>query len=473
MEPYQIGNKWRVTYRCPGYAKPINESFESREEADLRCAQIALEKKRGTLQPPAYLVDPDSNLATYRNVVTVAMLMHEYIDAYGLENWSVNTLSCNRHRINDYIIPYLGNVLLKDLTTHGLERFYRELQEKPAVKMKGREDENNCISADVIQKVHAILRNALNQAIRWDYLRGANPALAVQLPRRKKKKQTTWTDEEVLQAINLCDDPNFRLCMLLAVGCSMRIGEILGLTWDCVNVTPELIASGDASLIVNKELLRCDKKSLEELQQKGRDDVYFYFPECKESKRSTTVLVLKTPKTESSVRTNYIPATVAQAILDVQAQQKALKQELGAFYQDFGMVIAQENGRPLELRMIHQKLAALISTHNLKPVVFHSLRHSSTTIKLRLSGGDIKSVQGDNGHSVADMVTNVYSEIQDKDRRALCGRMEKEFFGSMGQIPAAAPAPDGNSDDPMTKIYALLRGQPEKAEKFLQIAQLL
>jgi len=41
----------------------------------------------------------------------------------------------------------------------------------------------------------------------------------------------------------------------------------------------------------------------------------------------------------------------------------------------------------------------LIADNDLPPVVFHSLRHSSITYKLKLNGGDIKAVQGDSGHS--------------------------------------------------------------------------
>lgn len=50
-------------------------------------------------------------------------------------------------------------------------------------------------------------------------------------------------------------------------------------------------------------------------------------------------------------------------------------------------------------------------------MVFHSLRHTSVTYKLKLSGGDIKAVQGDSGHAQADMVTEVYGHILDEDRK--------------------------------------------------------
>ena len=72
---------------------------------------------------------------------------------------------------------------------------------------------------------------------------------------------------------------------------------------------------------------------------------------------------------------------------------------------------------PLGDGAIRKPLNQLIKEHNLPPVVFHSLRHSSVTYKLKLNGGDIKAVQGDSGHFQVSMVTDVYSHILDDDRK--------------------------------------------------------
>lgn len=189
MNPVKHGNKYRISYRCPNYPDLIHESFDTKEEAELRIAQIQLEKKRGILLPPPELVDPDANHALACETMTVAQLMEEYVTLYGLNRWSESTLAANQHRINDYIIPYIGKVPIKTLTTHRLEQFYRKLRTKPAVPMKGRESENRMISPSVIEKIHALIRSALNQAIRWDYLKGAYPAMAVELPKYRKNKR--------------------------------------------------------------------------------------------------------------------------------------------------------------------------------------------------------------------------------------------------------------------------------------------
>ncbi len=465
MKATKYGRRYQITYRCPNYPKLINEYFDSEEEANLRIAQIQLEKKRGTLTPPAHLLDPDKHHDLYRENITVAQLMEEYVNLYGLNHWAERTLSCNRHRIQDYIIPYIGDVPIKSLTTHRLEQFYQKLHTEPAVKLKGREHENNTISFSVIEKVHALIRSALNQAIRWDYLRGSNPAMAVELSLHKSQPRDVWSAQEARHALDICEDPILRLCMYLALGCSMRIGEILGLTWDCVHIEESLVRAGEAYLSVEKELQRSSNQSIEDLTQRGRNNIFFTFPPLKQS-TCTTSLVLKVPKTESSIRRIYIPEAVATVLRETQRYQQELKTDLGAEYQDFNLVVAQNNGRPIEERIIAKKLREFISKHNLRPVVFHSLRHSSTSVKLRISGGDIKAVQGDTGHAQANMVTDVYSHIMNHDRKQLARRMDEDFFSS-------SPAETMPADESTMQLMKLIQSSPDIAPLLLQMTQVL
>lgn len=130
------------------------------------------------------------------------------------------------------------------------------------------------------------------------------------------------------------------------------------------------------------------------------------------------------------------------------------------------MVVAQANGRPYEERLIAQKFKALIEEHGLKPVVFHSLRHSSTSLKLKISGGDIKSVQGDTGHSQARMVTDVYSHSFDEGRKDLARRMEAQFFSA--PQPETEKAPEQpNMNSSMQKLIQALQDAPEKADSLM------
>ena len=62
--------------------------------------------------------------------------------------------------------------------------------------------------------------------------------------------------------------------------------------------------------------------------------------------------------------------------------------------------------------------------------MFHSLRHSSITYKLKLNHGDLKATQGDTGHAQIDMITSVYANILDEDRKINAQKFETAFYAS-------------------------------------------
>lgn len=371
MRPRKKGQQYEICYRCPGYTKPIYERFPTYEAANLRVAQIEYEKSIGEFRPPKQT--PIQTKRAQKKFITVSELLDEYVQVYGLNHWGDSFLSCNLHRIEHYIKPYLGNVAVKDLTTHDLDLFYDSLQDKPAVVLKGHKKTDACVSRSVIEKTHALLRSALNQAVIWEYI-PSNPALRVTLPKYQPQERTVWSASEAQQALDSCPDPVLKLCMLLALGCSMRVGEILGLTWDCVDISEDAICAGTAHVRITKELKRCQKDSLAALERRGRSTVLLTFPEWKQTGSSTS-LVLKAPKTESSVRKVFLPKTVALALAEEKGRQQEIKEMLAGSYQDFDLVIAHEDGRPYEERQIAFLLRKLTDATGLPPVVFHSLRH--------------------------------------------------------------------------------------------------
>ena len=199
------------------------------------------------------------------------------------------------------------------------------------------------------------------------------------------------------------------------------------------------------------------------LEARKRSNVYFTFPEMKEGNK--TSLVLKAPKTESSVRNIYLPNTVAAALLELRREQDRRREELHGLYQEFDMVVAQPDGRPTEERLLARAFKALALENDLPEVVFHSLRHLSTSMKLQVSGGDIKAVQGDTGHSQANMVTDVYSHTFDENRKRIADQMETSFFEKISEVPASAP----NAEQ--SQILDLLQAKPELTALILAMAK--
>ena len=185
--------------------------------------------------------------------------------------------------------------------------------------------------------------------------------------------------------------------------------------------------AGKAYIYVNKELQRVSKSVMSTLESK---DILVTFPE--QGAKNKTVLVLKKPKTLTSTRKVFLPKTVAEMLVAWKMEQDATIEALGSEYTNYQLVIATPYGLPTEASRIRKAMKDLIQDNDLPPVVFHSLRHSSITYKLKLNGGDIKAVQGDSGHAQAQMVTDQYSHILDENRRANAQLVEKAFYGGQG-----------------------------------------
>ena len=178
------------------------------------------------------------------------------------------------------------------------------------------------------------------------------------------------------------------------------------------------------------------------------------------------MIVLKTPKTESSVRKVWMPKTVAYILREWKASQDKQKEFLGSEYLDYNLVVALANGRPGEDRIILKSFEKLREKAGLPKVVFHSLRHSSTTYKLNLNHGDLKATQGDTGHAQIDMITSVYAHILDEDRKINAQKFESAFYANPDLRSVRAPEEPKEPAPATLDLEALveqLRKSPELA----------
>ena len=263
-----------------------------------------------------------------------------------------------------------------------------------------------------------------------------NPAIDATLPKRNKKKREIWTAEMLMQAIE----------------------------------------TNSCYIVINKII---ERVSVEVLDFMDRKDIITIFPTQK--RNNTTVVVMKTPKTETSNRKVYIPSHVGKCLKELKAEQDHTKEILGNEYKDYNLVLATTFGMPIGASHVRTKMKQIIKKEGLPDVVFHSLRHTSVTYKLKLSGGDIKAVQGDSGHAQADMVTEVYGHILDEDRKKNAQLMENAFYNKENLNPDIHGAsgtqynnnnnmisvPEGVDADMLMKVL----GNPEMAALLTSLAK--
>jgi len=423
----QRKNSYYVVYTYideNGARKQKWEAYKTAADAKKRKTEIEFKEQLGTFTVPKCRL--------------LSELLEEYVGLYGKNRWAVSTYQGNVSLIEHYINPYIGNNKISEINTRVLERFYQDLLKTKAAERKvfgvTQKSELRLVSTSTVRDVHKLLRNCFNQAVKWELME-RNPAVNATVPKHVSKKRDIWTAETLFHALQVCESDRLKLALNLAFSCSLRIGEMLALTWDCVDISPESIEDGNPYIYINKELQRLERKALDAMDKK---DIICVFPAM--SLHTTTIQVLKSPKTESSVRKIFLPKTVANMLAAWKKEQDFNKEALGSEYQDFNLVFANPLGNPIEASTIRGELKTLIEENDLPPVVFHSFRHSSITYKLKLNGGDVKSVQGDSGHAQTKMVTDLYAHILDDDRRINAQRFEEAFYSGRNGNEAASAA---------------------------------
>lgn len=221
------------------------------------------------------------------------------------------------------------------------------------------------------------------------------------------------SNEEIKKLLQSSGFSLLGIAVHLAFEGSLRKGEILALTWNDVDFK-------NGTIFINKTLKRVGKDAIQALD---RNDILYQFPAVFDAGR--TVIVLKCPKTRSSIRTVYL----LPHVIDLLQDWKKAQTPCGKNIPD--LVLRYSSGRPLQEEALPRMLERQLLTLDLPKVTFHSLRHSSITYKLILTGGNIKAVQGDSGHTQAEMITERYGHVINSCRKECVQNFQKEFYEAL------------------------------------------
>lgn len=455
------GKKFYVTYReidrVTKEKKPIWESFDTEEQAKSRLLEIDYEKDKDIFIPP-------SNQ-------TISEFLDTFVEIYGTKKWSPSTYSHNISTIKNYILPLIGDCKLKDFKALNADKYMRDLNYMysiSSIKMGKKE----YLSDNTIERIGKLLKTAFKQAKRWELIT-KDPFKDMELVKAEYNERDIWNAEQIQTALDCCDDALLYVAINLAFSATLRIGEMLGLTWDNVIIDEENVKNDNAYVIVDKQLQRINKKNVKLLR---KQKVLFEFPSV--VKRETkTALMLVSPKTKTSNRKVWIPRTVAYMLKEWKKVQDENKESMGNQYYDYNLVFANEYGRPNTEGTINKRFKDLQKLNNLPVVDLHSLRHSSTTYKLKLNRGDLKATQGDTGHATTDMIMKIYAHILDEDRKINARKMEDTFYSELNDINSKSQNLETQSKDEKKKenvnaFLTMLQESPDLRKQFAQLMKM-
>lgn len=261
MSVSQNGKQWRVSYKYNG--KLLRESYPSAALAYARDNAIKAAKEAGVFTPPHELLDPAGDPKDYGHDITIAEMAEKIKTAYARENWKPNVRRTNCTRINEYILPLIGQYRLKDMTTARWDWYFAQLQVTPSI-----ENPAEMVGPSVTEKVRQLCSTIMGEALRLEYIsqEERDRVLRAKCPTYHSDEKKIWTIAEYVKALLACKDIQMRVYLKLSAEASQRIGEITGLLWDDVIVQPDLTAE----LVFRHQLQRINVDEIAKSKQYTR-----------------------------------------------------------------------------------------------------------------------------------------------------------------------------------------------------------
>ena len=240
-----------------------------------------------------------------------------------------------------------------------------------------------------IRLAYKVLHQALEKAVQLGYI-PKNPAENCELPRQEQTEIHPIDDANVSKLLKAAAGDQIEALIILALFSGLRQSELLGLTWDCVD-----LKSG--SLIVNRQLVRSDLRVNEE--------------------------VFASPKNGKS-RTITIATSAIKVLREQKRRQAEMKIKAGpAWGNEHNLVFTNPLGHPLTHQFVDRSFKRLIKKAGFDGVRFHDLRHTYAVNAIR-AGDDIKTIQSNLGHASAAFTLDRYGHFTERMRQDSAARME-------------------------------------------------
>jgi len=351
----------RITIgRDPGSGKQLQQSFTGKTQREVR------EK----MQAAAVAVNTGTYLAPKK--MTLCQWMEIWTEEY-LGNLKPGTVDTYVINIRNHILPAIGAIRIAELHPHTVQMFINGL---------------DGLSPGSIRLICKILHMALEKAVKLEYI-PRNPSDNCVLPKMEQKDIRPLDESEMTAVLAAVKDTEIDHLVSIALFTGMRLSELLGMTWDCVDMK-------SGSILVNKQL------ALPTHRENG---------------------LFISPKNGKS-RTIVPAGSVLLTLKKQQIHQMEMRLKAGPSWQDrSGLVFSMEDGRPLDQWRVRRIFRRQLETIDMAEVRFHDLRHTYAVNAIR-AGDDIKTVQSNLGHSSAAFTLDRYGHFTERMRYDSADRME-------------------------------------------------
>ena len=274
-----------------------------------------------------------------------------------------------------HLIPTLGRTTLERLSIHDIAGLIARKRSEG-------------LSPRTAQYVLFVLRNALNKAVRWGAA-SRNVAALVDAPRVPHRDVNVLSPDEALRLVGAARGDRLEALWVLAISTGLRRGELLGLTWDDIDL--------------DRRQLRVTK-ALQRVRGKG--------------------LVLVETKTRRARRSIILPVGAAEALRRQRGRQAEERLAAGSSWTETDFVLKSTDGTALDPDNVGRSFAQLLDRANLPRTRFHDLRHSCASLLLAQHVPP-RVVMETLGHSRISVTLDTYTHVMPALQRDAADAMDR------------------------------------------------
>lgn len=372
---------WRLTAYL-GYNPQTGEQnrprktvqAQNRRQAERLLREWIMELEKG-------LVVADSNM-------TLIQFAEEWLKKHCEARLAPKTVHTYREKLNGHILPVLGKIKLCNLKPKMLVDFFDQLRQ-PNQRRDSRDIPDKKLSDTTILHCYRVLSALLQTALTWQMI-AVNPIRNVKPPKVVRKKAPVY-EEAMIQAIcaAIKQEPlHYQAMVVLDLFTGVRLGELLGLAWEYVDLEAGIIQI---------------RQTVQYVPGKG-------------------TFIKPTPKNAFSERGITIPAVVVAMLKAHYHEQQQAKENLADKWQEHGLVFTKWDGRPFLPNILSNWFPDFLKKHHLPHLNFHGLRHYNATFLLSM-GIPIHNVQAHTGHARASTLLDIYGHAMKSGNEMISAKL--------------------------------------------------
>lgn len=306
--------------------------------------------------------------------LTLGVWLTEWLEVYKKRTLANNTYTLYDCCIRLWISESLKKVKLKMVRHNTLQKMINE------------SDSTNC------KIIRTVLHQSLKMAVKNKYILN-NPANDLIMPQSNKKKVIPLTDKEVSELLADRKNKKSYLYYVLSVYTGARIGEVLGLSWDDIDLKNNVIHI---------------RHSLKYNRINHKHEI-------------------GSTKTGKERDVPILPSIIS-VIKQHKARQSAEKIKLGTGYNTNNMVFCNAVGEYLQMGTVYSELKRIVKKlkigTNTTP---HTLRHTFVSQMISAGNTSITLISNIVGHANISITLNTYSHLMPNDMQEAFTALEKHM----------------------------------------------